>query len=943
MSIQKHRPTSASALFAAVLLAYCEAGAPSAAEAGVNAWTQLGPEGGSLCALAVAPSDPSRIYAAGAFGGIATGLFRSADGGESWESTGAPVDTASCILAVDSADPLRLYAGRSARLWRSLDGGTTWTESHSGLPLLDERAKIAVDAHDPTFLLLNNFGSTYRSRDRGISWEPTPGLTDSVRSLAIDPTVAGGVFALTYHEGVLSSDDYGDHWTAASAGLPETYGPLGLTFDPHLGGVAYLFTYVGIYRTGNGGALWSLVLPVDGEQDQVQQLVVRPDSAVFVVKRMPPESIAVLRSYDGGETWETLPGPFRNEPYVGFTDLAAPSTALIAASWFGAYRSEDDGATWQGSDSGRRGATVSYLALDRQSPERTYGIDRSLGYRLLRSADRGVTWQASDVETPSGKPLVRDLLVDPNASNHLLAAVEPSGDFDLAGVASSTDGGETWSVLPGPFSCLSTRQLTIDPLESNRLFRLGTRQSPHCPLLCADYASDDAGVSWRCIDPPGPLGIVEHLAPSPFSRGVVLAIGSKGIYRSANSGVDWTQVAALPQVPGLPPYDEARFVDLEWADANTAYATNSGAGLYVSQDGGWSWQPTAGPPESLEFPWLAELTVDPFHRQTLYVSSASAIYSLEPRSVLQSRDGGVSWIPLTAGLLGWTLSGLTLDPVTPNRLYVSALGGSVLTYDVHAPEPCVPSATALCVTDGRFKLESIWRDFAGRSGVGHAVPLAADTGAFWFFDPDNLELFAKEIDGIGYNNAFWTFYGALSNVEFTLLATDTATGAQHGYFNRSTQFASRGDIESFPQEVGAVASASSSQPARVVRRARAAVARSANACVPSATTLCLAGGRFAASVTWRDFVGRRGVGTPIVLTPDTGSFWFFDAGIHELAVKVIDGRGSNNAYWVFYGSLSNVQFDLTIVDTDTGEVWTRRNPLGTFASNGDIEAFPQLP
>ena len=112
-------------------------------------------------------------------------------------------------------------------------------------------------------------------------------------------------------------------------------------------------------------------------------------------------------------------------------------------------------------------------------------------------------------------------------------------------------------------------------------------------------------------------------------------------------------------------------------------------------------------------------------------------------------------------------------------------------------------------------------------------------------------------------------------------------------------------------------------------------------CAPSSTTLCLQSERFAASVTWRDFAGHTGVGVALPLTPDTGSFWFFDAGIHELAVKVIDGQGTNGAYWVFYGSLSNVEFELTVVDTATGEIWTRANPSGTFASGGDIEAFSQ--
>ncbi len=932
------RPNLAFTLWAGLILALGEAQSPTAIVAGVNYWTKIGPEGGSLCALAVAPSDPSMVYATGGYE-----TFRSADGGQTWEATGARADGASCILTVDSADPRRLYAGRSGNLWRSLDGGTNWTESHAGLPLLDSRAEIVVDAHDSSFLILNNFGTTFRSRDRGSSWESISGLADSVQSVAIDPFSAGRVLALTYNEGVFISADFGDTWESASAGLSEPYAPSGVVFDPHQPGVVYLYSYFGIYRTRNGGALWSLILPLYGEQDQVQHLAVRSDSAVFVVKRSPPESIAILRSHDGGDTWEELPGPFPSEPYMGFSDLAATPAALLAASWIGFFRSDDDGRTWQEADSGRNGATVAHLALDRQNPERIYGIDRSLGYRLLRTGDRGASWQKRDVATASGKLNVGDLLVDPNASDHLLAEAEPSATSDFAGVASSVDAGDDWNSLPGPFSCLSTEQLAIHPLESNRLLRLGFPQSPHCQLSCYAYASNNAGSTWHCIDLDPPLGLLLHVAPSPYLKDVVLAIGTGGIFRSAFFGEAWTQVATLPVVPGLPSYNDALFLDIEWADATTAYAANSGAGLFVSHDSGWSWQPTGGPPADLEFPWLAELAVDPFHPQTLYATVSRSPYSLDPREVLQSRDGGATWNLLSAGLLGWTLSDLAIDPVTPNRLYVSAAGGGLLSYDVQEPEPCVPSATALCISDGRFQIESRWRDFDGFTGVGHAVPLAADTGSFWFFYQPNLELFVKEIDGVTLNNAFWTFYGALSNVEFTVLATETATGAQHGYFNPIRTFASKGDIESFPQEEGLALPASAAMASVPWMHPRAAPLRSANACVPNATTLCLADGRFAASVTWHDFAGRSGVGTPIVLTPDTGSFWFFDAGIHELAVKVIDGRGTNNAWWVFYGSLSNVEFELTVVDTATGEVWTRENPSGTFASNGDIEAFPQLP
>ncbi len=527
------------------------------------------------------------------------------------------------------------------------------------------------------------------------------------------------------------------------------------------------------------------------------------------------------------------------------------------------------------------------------------------------------------------------VVVDPNDPRHLVVAA--STESSTKGIASSFDGGATWEFHASPETCLRFRELKMDPLASNRLFLTGTTESPYCHSACAAWRSDDGGESWQCLGAPS---YFLRLEPSPFEHDAVLGVTYGALYRSANSGQDWTEVAGIAEF--FPYYDS----DLRWASADTAYATSGGYGsvvgssIFVSHDGGWTWAPDPPPPAVPQRPWLTSLVVDPFHPLTV-AALAKPSGSSFPREVVLSRDGGRTWADLSSGLLGWVLSNLTIDPVTPNRLYVSADGGGILAYDIQEPEACVPSATALCITDGRFKIESIWRDFAGRSGVGQAVELASDTGSFWFFDADNLELFVKEIDGVSYNNAFWTFYGALSNVEFTLLATDTATGAQHGYFNPSARFASQGDIESFPQEEGVVSPLSFAAASVAPLHSRTAPARSANACVPNATTLCLSDGRFAASVTWRDFAGRTGVGTPLVLTPDTGSFWFFDAGIHELAVKVIDGRGTNDAYWVFYGSLSNVEFELTVVDTETGDTWTRANPSGTFASGGDIEAFPQ--
>jgi hypothetical protein len=103
--------------------------------------------------------------------------------------------------------------------------------------------------------------------------------------------------------------------------------------------------------------------------------------------------------------------------------------------------------------------------------------------------------------------------------------------------------------------------------------------------------------------------------------------------------------------------------------------------------------------------------------------------------------------------------------------------------------------------------------------------------------------------------------------------------------------------------------------------------------------LALGGGRFTVEATWSDFEGKTGVGQAVALTPDTGYFWFFDPANVELVVKVLDGTWFNDHYWVYYGSLSNVEFTLTVTDTSTGNTVTYTNPLGDFGSDGDVRAL----
>ncbi|HEY4594769.1 MAG TPA: hypothetical protein VIJ02_00095, partial [Thermoanaerobaculia bacterium] len=100
------------------------------------------------------------------------------------------------------------------------------------------------------------------------------------------------------------------------------------------------------------------------------------------------------------------------------------------------------------------------------------------------------------------------------------------------------------------------------------------------------------------------------------------------------------------------------------------------------------------------------------------------------------------------------------------------------------------------------------------------------------------------------------------------------------------------------------------------------------------------GGRFEVKAAWTAPGSGSGAGQAVPLTTDTGYFWFFDPTNVETIVKVLDGCGFNQRYWVFAGGLTNVQTVITVRDTRTGVSKTYTNPQGTpFQPVQDTSAF----
>jgi hypothetical protein len=107
---------------------------------------------------------------------------------------------------------------------------------------------------------------------------------------------------------------------------------------------------------------------------------------------------------------------------------------------------------------------------------------------------------------------------------------------------------------------------------------------------------------------------------------------------------------------------------------------------------------------------------------------------------------------------------------------------------VRASVPPLGGADDLRLAGNRFQVVASWQTPSGLHGPGHAIPLTADTGAFWFFAPENVELVVKVLDACAPPfGRFWVFAGGLTDVAVTLTVTDFATGKVQTYGNAQGQ------------------------------------------------------------------------------------------------------------------------------------------------------------
>jgi len=657
------------ALLAGELVVALAAGA-GPAHAGVNVWTPIGPDGGTIAFLAASPAQPGLLYAAG----TGAGVFRSEDGGTSWVRASRGLDVDVQALTVDPRTPATVYAIAGYNLWKSVDAGATWAKTAQPAGA-NSILSLAIARQAPVTLYAGTYTArsraVHRSVDGGATWKELPTSEGFVTAIAVDPSQPSTVYAVDDGSSrVLRSTDSGATWAAFDVGV-DFHGltaptPVQIAVDPAAGpsagsgpSVVYLaFQFGGAdltYRSADAGESWQRSGP-GGYPLAVGR------GAVYA---------GASRSTDGGMTWT----PAGALPAGALALAAAPgsATTVYAGTARGVWKSADAAATWQPASSGLAATGIYALAIDPLHPRILYAAVAGAvqGPGLLESGSGGERWRLV------GPPWLSDylgfLVVDPVTPNVLYAS-------SYKGVAKSVDGGNTWEVLePGRDGACPVRPLAIDPADHDTLYAACSSGG------CQAFKSTDAGRSWRCLAIAAAYGI-GSLAIAPGTPSTLYATGEiylsqglqAGMIKSTDAGVTWSIVA-----PGL----FRRALDLltlaiDPTDADRVFL-GAERGLYRTTDGGETWIEVDRrlPVEFGTVP--ISLAIDPRRPAPVYVAGAFGVY--------RSTDGGTRWSPLNDGLpdlafafdFDMPLSGLlVLDPRQPGKLYAGTLATGIYTYTV---------------------------------------------------------------------------------------------------------------------------------------------------------------------------------------------------------------------------------------------------------------------
>ena len=307
------------------------------------------PGGRSVGSLAIDPRQPTAIYA-----GSGVGVFKTSDGGATWSNTrnglGNPV-----VLDV-VLDPTRIrtvYVATDEGVFKSTDGADSWTRRFSRHDVV----QLAVHPSNPRVLYAGAMSAIFKTRDGGATWRRVLNFRHGhwALALAIDPHVPSTVYAGT-GIGVFKTSDGGRHWRATNRGLPKPSGRdrvegfvRSIAIDPRHTTTVYVGTERGFFRSRNGGESWTApaghAAPAAGYS---WALAIHPRSPHILYLG---SYNGVFKSTNGGKTWRDQSNGLRYEtarPWIEAVaiDPSHPRT-VYAGGTGGVFKSVDGGGVWR--------------------------------------------------------------------------------------------------------------------------------------------------------------------------------------------------------------------------------------------------------------------------------------------------------------------------------------------------------------------------------------------------------------------------------------------------------------------------------------------------------------------------------------------------------------------------------------------------------------------
>jgi photosystem II stability/assembly factor-like uncharacterized protein len=707
-----------------------------------------GPLGGLGYDIRVNFTDQAEWYVTDAWAGFHvstdSGLtwFPSNDGLTTRVGAGAADAIPVFSATVDPHDTDIIWAGtqNSGDIFKSTDRGRTWEKKVHGLGAdrrffsfrgftVDPRGSDTVyamaeissagwtpDGSDRKGLEMDmTKGVVFKTLDGGENWTEIWRGNNLARYCWIDPTnsdvlyVSTGIFdreaantdvakGFAGGVGILKSTDGGATWTVQDQrnGLMDLY--VGSLFMHPTNPRTLLAAAAennwsgyfgpekftgGVYRTEDEGEHWVRVTSQPEIFSSVEFCTSNPRIAYAGSAR------AIYRSEDAGLTWERFgrpdgtwgsPGVIAGWPIDMQCDPADDNRVFVNNYGGGNFLSEDGGRSWVSVSRGYTGSFMYSIAVHGESE--LYAAGRS---GIFHSPDAGDTWiglaNPGAALAASGTKMneVNTLASHPRRPERIVAA--PS---DIPGVIWTHDAGGQWHLAAG----IDRTPLEIVPVPALRTsFYAAVTDFPIRELLGQPaswsaldrpgngvYVSSDSGMSWSKVPAPEVDGaIISTIAMHPHDPNVIYAAKVDGgeqrasLLRSADAGAQWTTIGT-----GLPDAVGIRSLAINPSNPDIVFAGVYGRAVYRSTDGGLSFVPSSAGlnPEAV----IASIVI---HPKWAGNPRRSRVFAGDHRSgVYLSEDGGTNWRLLSEGLVHRTVNRLAISP-SGSTLYASIHGDGI--------------------------------------------------------------------------------------------------------------------------------------------------------------------------------------------------------------------------------------------------------------------------